>query len=42
MSTQLADYPHEGLWMGVDTYGELSELNRPRASGEAPWNVWPE
>jgi hypothetical protein len=33
---------YEGLWMGMDTYRKLSELNRPSASGEAPWKVWQE
>jgi glucose-1-phosphate cytidylyltransferase len=37
---QLAVYPHEGFWMGMDTYREYTELNRLWASGEAPWRVW--
>jgi glucose-1-phosphate cytidylyltransferase len=37
---QLAVFPHEGFWMGMDTYREFSELNKLWASGEAPWRVW--
>jgi glucose-1-phosphate cytidylyltransferase len=37
---ELAVYPHEGFWMGMDTYRELTELNQLWASGEAPWKVW--
>ena len=37
---ELAVFPHEGFWMGMDTYRELTELNRLWATGEAPWKVW--
>ncbi len=37
---QLAVFPHEGFWMGMDTYREFSELNRLWAAGDAPWKVW--
>jgi len=38
---QLAVFPHEGFWMGMDTYREFSELNQRWESGDAPWKVWP-
>ena len=37
---QLAVYPHEGFWMGMDTYREYTHLNDLWAKGEAPWRVW--
>jgi glucose-1-phosphate cytidylyltransferase len=37
---QLAVFPHDGFWMGMDTYREFSELNKLWANGEAPWRVW--
>ncbi|MGH2767255.1 MAG: glucose-1-phosphate cytidylyltransferase [Actinomycetota bacterium] len=37
---QLAVYPHEGYWLGVDTYRDLAEINELWESGEAPWKVW--
>jgi glucose-1-phosphate cytidylyltransferase len=37
---QLAVFPHEGFWMGMDTYREFTELNRLWATGQAPWRVW--
>jgi len=37
---QLAVYPHEGFWVGMDTYREYKELNELWARGEAPWRVW--
>jgi glucose-1-phosphate cytidylyltransferase len=37
---ELSVFPHEGFWMGMDTYREYLELNRLWQSGEAPWRVW--
>ncbi len=37
---QLAVWPHEGFWMGMDTYRDFSELNQLWESGSAPWKVW--
>jgi glucose-1-phosphate cytidylyltransferase len=37
---ELAAYPHEGFWMGMDTYREYTELNRLWEEGVAPWKVW--
>jgi len=37
---QLAVFPHEGFWLGMDTYREYTELNELWARGEAPWRVW--
>ena len=37
---QLNVFPHEGFWMGMDTYRELDELNTLWATGRAPWKVW--
>jgi glucose-1-phosphate cytidylyltransferase len=37
---ELAVYPHEGFWMGMDTYREFAELNQLWDSGRAPWKVW--
>jgi glucose-1-phosphate cytidylyltransferase len=37
---QLSIMPHEGFWMGMDTYREYLELNRLWQNGEAPWRVW--
>ena len=37
---ELQVYPHEGFWMGMDTYRELQELNALWASDNAPWKVW--
>jgi glucose-1-phosphate cytidylyltransferase len=37
---QLAVFPHEGFWMGMDTYRELDELNTLWGTGRAPWKVW--
>jgi len=32
--------PHEGFWMGMDTYRDWTELNALWDSGQAPWKVW--
>ena len=37
---ELSVFPHEGFWMGMDTYRELTELNEMWASGKADWKVW--
>ena len=37
---QLAVFPHEDFWMGMDTFREYTELNSLWAKGEAPWRVW--
>jgi glucose-1-phosphate cytidylyltransferase len=37
---ELAVYPHDDFWMGMDTYREYSELNKLWDSGAAPWRVW--
>ncbi|MBA2637818.1 MAG: glucose-1-phosphate cytidylyltransferase [Solirubrobacterales bacterium] len=37
---QLAVFPHDGFWMGMDTFREFTELNKLWANGEAPWRVW--
>ena len=37
---QLATFPHEEFWMGMDTYREYRELNRLWETGQAPWKVW--
>jgi glucose-1-phosphate cytidylyltransferase len=38
---ELALFPHEGFWMGMDTYRDWTELNERWNSGEVPWRVWP-
>ena len=35
---QLSVYPHDGYWLGMDTYRDYLELNRLWNSGEVPWN----
>jgi glucose-1-phosphate cytidylyltransferase len=37
---ELAVYPHDDFWLGMDTYRELVQLNEMWASGRAPWKVW--
>jgi glucose-1-phosphate cytidylyltransferase len=37
---ELAVFPHDGFWMGMDTFRDYTELNERWASGEAPWKVW--
>jgi glucose-1-phosphate cytidylyltransferase len=37
---QLALHPHEGFWMGMDTFRDWTELNKLWDSGSAPWKVW--
>ncbi len=37
---QLSVYPHDGFWMGMDTYRDYSLLNELWEGGDAPWKVW--
>ena len=37
---ELAVFPHEGFWMGMDTYREYTELNELWERGDAAWKVW--
>lgn len=37
---QLGSFPHEGFWMGMDTYRDWVHLNGLWDSGNAPWRVW--
>jgi glucose-1-phosphate cytidylyltransferase len=37
---QLRSFPHEGFWMGMDTYREYEMLNQMWDSSSAPWKVW--
>jgi glucose-1-phosphate cytidylyltransferase len=37
---QLAVFPHEGFWRGMDTYRDYTELNHLWESEQAPWKVW--
>jgi glucose-1-phosphate cytidylyltransferase len=37
---QLAVYEHDGFWLGMDTYRELTMLNELWGSGQAPWKLW--
>jgi glucose-1-phosphate cytidylyltransferase len=37
---QLAVYPHDGFWMGMDTWRDYTELDTLWKSGHAPWKVW--
>jgi glucose-1-phosphate cytidylyltransferase len=39
---ELSVFPHEGFFMGMDTYREYLELNRLWATGKAPWRLWDE
>jgi glucose-1-phosphate cytidylyltransferase len=38
---QLAVFPHEGFWTGMDTYRDYLELNQLWQADQAPWKVWP-
>ena len=35
---ELSVFPHDGYWLGMDTYRDYLELNRLWNSGEVPWN----
>ena len=37
---QLAVFPHEDFWMGMDTYRDYLQLNTLWDSGNPPWKVW--
>ena len=37
---QLTVNPHEGFWMGMDTYRDWLELNGLWDRGEAAWKMW--
>lgn len=37
---QLTVHPHEGFWMGMDTFRDWTELNQLWDRGEAPWKSW--
>ncbi|MEL7156176.1 MAG: sugar phosphate nucleotidyltransferase [Actinomycetota bacterium] len=37
---RLGLFPHDGFWMGMDTYREYTALNEMWANGTAPWKVW--
>jgi glucose-1-phosphate cytidylyltransferase len=37
---ELAVFPHDGFWMGMDTWRDFMELDALWKSGNAPWKVW--
>jgi glucose-1-phosphate cytidylyltransferase len=37
---QLAAFPHEGFWLGMDTLRDRHVLETLWDSGEAPWRTW--
>ena len=37
---QLSVHPHEGFWMGMDTFRDWTELNGLWDRGEARWKIW--
>lgn len=37
---QLTMFPHEGFWMGMDTFRDWTELNGMWDRGNAPWKIW--
>lgn len=37
---QLSVFPHEGFWLGMDTFRDYQLLNDLWNRGEAPWKVW--
>jgi glucose-1-phosphate cytidylyltransferase len=37
---QLSIYKHDGFWFSVDTYKELTDLNKIWEEGNPPWKVW--
>jgi glucose-1-phosphate cytidylyltransferase len=39
---QLTVNPHEGFWMGMDTFRDWTDLNELWDRGTAPWKVWSE
>jgi glucose-1-phosphate cytidylyltransferase len=38
---ELMAYPHEGFWVGMDTFKERQLLDDLWSRNEAPWAVWP-
>jgi glucose-1-phosphate cytidylyltransferase len=37
---QLMAFPHNGFWIGMDTFREYEILNRMWDNCEAPWKIW--
>lgn len=37
---ELTVFPHEGFWMGMDTFRDWTELNGMWDRGNAPWKIW--
>lgn len=37
---QMAVFPHDGYWIGMDTVREVAELTELWESGRAPWKTW--
>ena len=37
---ELAVFPHEGFWMGMDTWRDYTELDDALEERRAPWKVW--
>lgn len=37
---ELTVFPHEGFWMGMDTFRDWTDLNQRWDAGDAPWRVW--
>jgi glucose-1-phosphate cytidylyltransferase len=37
---ELTVFPHEGFWMGMDTFRDWTELNGLWDRGDAPWKTW--
>ncbi|MEM8924729.1 MAG: sugar phosphate nucleotidyltransferase [Actinomycetota bacterium] len=37
---RLGLFPHDGFWMGMDTFREYTALNEMWARDEAPWKLW--
>jgi glucose-1-phosphate cytidylyltransferase len=37
---KLGLFPHNGFWMGMDTFREYTALNTMWAEGKAPWKIW--
>ena len=37
---QLTLFPHDGFWMGMDTFRDWTELNQLWDADRAPWRIW--
>lgn len=37
---ELAVFPHDGYWLGMDTYRDYTELNDLWRGGNPPWRIW--